>query len=92
MKPVKKRNKPVLCSIELINRTNTNNFGLLSRFGANRAVVSLHGVDHVLHDLLYHRPIKKKSTWDFRTVEIHVIRPVCIECIASYCKERRNVS
>ena len=46
----------------------TANFDLLQRFGVNRAVVFLHGIDYDLHDLLYYRLIKKKSTGDFRTV------------------------
>jgi hypothetical protein len=61
----KKRNKPAVCYIQIVNRENTAEFDLLQRFDVNRAVVS----------------------GDFRTAEIHVTRPVCIGCIASYCME-----
>jgi hypothetical protein len=65
MKPVKKRDKPVLCYIQTVNRMNTAKFDLLQRFGVNRGLGYFHGVDHDPHDLLHHRLIKKKSTGDF---------------------------
>jgi hypothetical protein len=46
----------------------TAKFDLLQLFGVNRAVASLRGIDNDLHDLLYYRLVKKKSTGDFRTV------------------------
>ena len=62
----KKEGKTVLCFIQIINRMDPPKFDSLQQLDVNRVVVSLYGVDHVLHDLLYHRLIKKKSTGDFR--------------------------